>query len=119
MDLGADERHVIEQELALLEPDVRASADRVDSYLHPDFFEFGASGTRWSRKEIIDLLVAEGDDSPERIAATDVDAARLAEDLIQVTYLTETGGKRARRSSLWRRVGERWLVYFHQGTLIP
>lgn len=119
MERSADERHVIEQELALLEPEVRASADRVDALLHPDFFEFDASGTRWSRKEIIDHLTTEGDDSPERIIATDIEATRLADDLIQVTYLTEVGDRRARRSSLWRRVGGRWLVYFHQGTLIP
>jgi hypothetical protein len=115
---GADERLVIEQELALLEPEVRVSAERVDAFLHPDFFEFGASGTRWSRAGIIELLAGEDEDS-EPIAATDVEATRLADDLIQVTFVTETGGARARRSSLWRRVGDRWLIYFHQGTPIP
>ena len=118
MEQRTDEQLVVEHELALLDPAVRASAERMDAFLHPEFFEFGASGNRWSRETIIELLTGESDGPPEPITATELTATRLADDLIQVTYLTETGGRRARRSSLWRRAGDRWLIYFHQGTLI-
>ena len=114
----ADEEWVIERELELLEPAVRRSASRLDALLDPDFFEFGASGRRWDRQATIDMLVAASPDQ-QPIATSDVAATRLAEDLIQVIYLSESGPRRAWRSSLWRRSNGQWRVYFHQATVIP
>jgi len=36
-----------------------------------------------------------------------------------VTFLTDPGGRAARRSSLWRYAGGRWRMLHHQGTLLP
>jgi hypothetical protein len=41
---------------------------------------------------------------------------QLAADLVHLTFDTEHNGARAHRSSLWRRIGEEWLLSFHQGT---
>jgi hypothetical protein len=38
---------------------------------------------------------------------------------VLVTYVSERGERRARRSSVWRKTEDGWRVYFHQGTLIP
>ena len=43
---------------------------------------------------------------------------RLGGDVIHLTYLSERAGRRALRSSIWRRTPDGWRVYFHQGTLI-
>jgi len=54
-----DVQLVIDLELRLLEPQVRASAGELDRLLHPGFVEFGASGRKWDRSEIIASLIKE------------------------------------------------------------
>jgi hypothetical protein len=106
----------VEGELALLDPRVRGSRQRVDALLHPDFREFGASGRIWDRASIMAMLDADGPDAPP-IVASGVKGVRLAPDLVHLTFDTDAGGRRAHRSSLWRRTDRGWRLYFHQGTL--
>jgi hypothetical protein len=122
MDSGSadqDMRTVIELELRLLQPQVRAAPGEVEALLHPDFCEFGASGRRWSRAGMITALAAEqpGGEEP-LITATEMTGVRLAADVIHLTYVSQRGERRARRSSVWLRTQDGWRVYFHQGTLI-
>jgi hypothetical protein len=110
---------VLDNERRLLDPQVRQSADHVDRLLHPDFFEFGASGRRWSRHEMMAALVAEGSLDGVPLTVSDFAAVRLSDDVVLVTYLTKDVERRVRRSSLWRRTELGWRLYFHQGTVIP
>jgi hypothetical protein len=114
-----DVRTVIERELWLLQPQVRAAPGEVEALLHPAFCEFGASGRRWAQADMITSLAAEqpGGEEPF-ITATEITAARLADDVIHLTYVSQRGERRARRSSIWLRTQDGWRVYFHQGTLI-
>jgi hypothetical protein len=108
---------VLERERRLLTPSVRRSAPAVSALLHPDFHEFGASGRHWTRQAIIAALESE---SPEATApaVTGMRAVRLADSVIQVTYVTESPDRVARRSSLWRKEADgTWLLYFHQATI--
>lgn len=114
MDRAADVEHVVAQELRLLDPAVRRSAHEVAELLHPGFVEFGASGRRWDRASILAALAVEPDG--ESLTAYDVTGIRLADDVVLVTYVSARSSARARRSSVWRRVGGTWLLYFHQGT---
>ncbi|UYQ65205.1 nuclear transport factor 2 family protein [Streptomyces peucetius] len=102
-------------ERRLLEPAVRSSPELMASLLHPDFREVGASGWLWDRDSVVAAL------SPEASKALPITASRmtgvqLATDLVHLTFDTETGGRRAHRSSLWRLTDGRWLLWFHQGT---
>jgi hypothetical protein len=45
-----------------------------------------------------------------------MEGVQLADDLVHLTFDTELDGRRAHRSSLWRRTEEGWRMYFHQGT---
>jgi Domain of unknown function (DUF4440) len=54
-----DVQAVIELELRLQKPDVRAEPGAVEALLHPGFSEFGASGRRWGKTEMIAALAAE------------------------------------------------------------
>jgi hypothetical protein len=111
---------VIARERALLRPEVRSSADLVDQLLDPDFSEIGASGRLWTRAETIEAL-AEGRDGPPSgpIGDTEMQGRRLADDLVLLTYVSDSSGRRARRTSLWRRSGRQWRLVHHQGTLLP
>jgi hypothetical protein len=118
LPLDEDVQMAIELELRLLQPEVRSSAAELEKLLHPDFFEFGASGKKWGRSQTISALASRrlpGEDVP--VAASDITGTRLADDVIHVTYLSLRGQRRARRSSIWCRTGTRWRLYFHQGTL--
>ncbi|MDG9717822.1 DUF4440 domain-containing protein [Streptomyces sp. DH24] len=106
----------IDGELALLDPGVRSSRQRVDALLHPDFREFGASGRVWDRASIMAML-DETDPGEPPTAVSGMTGVRLAPDLVHLTFDTDAGGRRAHRSSLWRRTREGWRLYFHQGTL--
>ncbi|MFD7680830.1 DUF4440 domain-containing protein [Streptomyces sp. NPDC059759] len=105
----------VEGELRLLDPEVRRSADLVGALLHPDFYEFGSSGHIWDRASIIAALAAETETGGHSTTSR-MKGVQLAEDLVHLTFDTDNNGRRAHRSSLWRRSGDGWLLYFHQGT---
>jgi ribonuclease HI len=109
----ADVRQVVDRELALLDPAVRADAARMRALLHPDFVEFGASGRVWDRTSI--GAVTSGTDQP--VVASDLRTTRLGADAVLLTYRSDTSGRRALRSSVWvRDPAAGWLLRFHQGT---
>ncbi len=109
---------VIGLELQLLQPQVRASAGELEKLLHPDFYEFGASGRKWDRSDTILALTGErppAEDAPA--SAAEITGIRLADDVVHVTYLSRRDERSAHRSSIWLRTGAGWRLYFHQGTL--
>jgi hypothetical protein len=112
--LGAS---LIELELSLLTPEARGCAERLEALLAPDFVEFGASGRRFSRADIVAELASE--DTTTSSAAR-FECIALGEGLVQLRYVSEArsaaGLRRARRSSLWRRDQPGWRMVFHQGT---
>ncbi|MFP3992511.1 nuclear transport factor 2 family protein [Streptomyces sp. E11-3] len=106
----------IENELRLLAPEVRGSADLLGALLHPEFTEFGASGRCWDRAAVIAELTAHPT-APERPTTTSrMRGVQLADDLVHLTFDTDTNGRPAHRSSLWRRTDRGWLLWFHQAT---
>lgn len=106
----------IEGELRLLDPLVRASAELLDQVLHPDYREVDSTGRHWDRSTIIDLLVSGLAPGPGRLTASRMCGIHLADELVHVTFDTEARGRRAHRSSLWRRTAAGWLLYYHQAT---
>jgi hypothetical protein len=109
---------VLERERLLLTPSVRTSAAAVSALLHPDFHEFGASGRHWTRQAIIEALQTEPPGAPPPVV-TDLAAVRLADTIVQVTYVTNQPDRVARRSTLWRKEADgTWLACFHQGTIV-
>ena len=127
-----DVQTVIGLELRLLQPGIRADHGAVEKLLHPGFSEFGASGRRWGRTEMIAALAAEQPAGEEPVVtateqpageepvvtAAEMAGTRLADDVIHLTYAGQRAGRRALRSSIWLRTPDGWRAYFHQGTLI-
>ena len=90
-----DVQIVIDLELRLLKHEIRAEPGEVDRLLHPDFSEFGASGRRWGRTEMIAALAAEQPAGEEPVVtATELAGARLADDVIHLTYISQRAGPR-------------------------
>ncbi|HUB43160.1 MAG TPA: DUF4440 domain-containing protein [Streptosporangiaceae bacterium] len=109
-----DLQAVVDGEIRLLQPQVRRAPADVDALLDPEFSEFGASGRRWSRSEILTSLASE--EREAAAAAHDLRATWIAEGVVLVTYVSDDGERRCNRSSIWRRTPAGWRVYFHQGT---
>ncbi|MFI9770240.1 DUF4440 domain-containing protein [Streptomyces sp. NPDC052415] len=116
---GENERAVqaaVDAEFRLLDPEVRASPSRVSELLDPEFTEFGASGRRWDVKSIL-AVTSGGTVSPESpVQVSELSGVVLAPDVVHLTYFADNQGRRAWRSSLWRRTETGWRMYFHQAT---
>ena len=115
----------LQEELRKLETELhraetRRNAARLSELLHPEFSEFGRSGRRYSREEIL-AEFSTGKASPQ-IVSTDFSVAQIGEGLALVTYTSahksESGRlhRKSLRSSLWVRSDAGWQMRFHQGT---
>ncbi len=105
-------------ERRLHEPSVRQDRAQLQALLHPEFEEFGRSGQRWTREDVLRRLPAESDPgSAPAIEAREFMLRVLGPDCVQLTYRTfEEGRGFTRRCSLWERRQGRWQLRFHQGT---
>ncbi|MGA5435659.1 DUF4440 domain-containing protein [Streptomyces cellulosae] len=116
-------RAAVEGELRLMDPAVRSSRAGTTRLLDPEFVEVGASGRRYTYEDMVAELAehpgsAEGGPVYE---PSDIVGVLLTPGLVHLTYETCFEGRRARRSSLWRRRDEEtgWRMYYHQGTPVP
>ncbi|WP_051062612.1 nuclear transport factor 2 family protein [Ilumatobacter nonamiensis] len=101
-------------EVRLLDRKVRSQPSLVAELLHEDFIEYGSSGRRWTRDEIVNELSTEGGAS--RIATFDLTASELADNVALVTYRSSRDGREAWRSSIWIREDGRCRILLHQAT---
>jgi hypothetical protein len=101
-----------------LSPECRADAARLGRLLAPDFHEFGASGREYGYEEITAQVAEATEVDGEPIETVNMRGWLLADGLVMLKYTSESHGRRAHRTSLWRRtaVGQ-WQVFHHQGTL--
>jgi hypothetical protein len=107
----------ISAEMRLYDPEVRSSAVLMGELLDAEFTEIGASGRHWDRASIIAALTQDTDPSAAPISVSDMEGRLLAPEIVHLTYVSDNNGRRARRSSIWRRSEQGWRLYFHQGTL--
>lgn len=86
-----------------------------------DFWEVGASGRRYSRGHVLDMLEERfrQDQSGEVWEASDFYCKRLSQNVYLLTYtLLQDGRRRTRRSTIWQQVNEGWKIAYHQGTIV-
>jgi len=100
--------------------EIRSNRQRMEMLLHPDFVEFGRSGARYTRA---DILKEFGPNSvPAVIHSCHFDLAVLAQGVALLTYVSahlDVEGNSHRhtlRSSLWVCTEVGWQMRFHQGT---
>jgi hypothetical protein len=112
-----------ELEKKLHRAEIRASADEVAGLLADEFFEFGASGTVWTRQQVIEGLPRDQKTQSEgELGGSDFSVHWLAEGVALVTYRgtrripSETKEHHYLRSSIWKLINGQWRMAFHQGT---
>lgn len=116
--LGVQEA-LIQREPIFHRPEHGTTRAAFEAMTEPDFWETGASGQRYSRGYVIDLVVARHATPHED--AWDADefyCQALAQDLYLLTYTLRQGPRVTRRATIWRQVGTDWLIVYHQGTIV-
>ncbi|MEH0556132.1 MULTISPECIES: nuclear transport factor 2 family protein [unclassified Streptomyces] len=113
----------IARELQLMSPGVRTSRALADQFLDPEFVEVGASGRRWSREAMLSAMpeMQGADEDGPTYEPTGMTGTVLAPGLVHLTFETTLDGRRARRSSIWRKLDDAsgWRMYYHQATPVP
>ena len=105
-------------------PELGTSRVDFEKMTEEDFWEVGASGRRYSRDHVVEVLegrhqVASHLALEDTWEALDFACRELGSDTYLLTYTLLQGRRKTRRVSLWRRrSGEDWKIVFHQGTLV-
>lgn len=101
-----------------LSPRCRADASQLERLLAPDFHEFGSSGGEFGYEGTAARVAAATHPDDEPIQVENMRGWLLADGLVMLKYTSKRPGRRANRTSLWRRTpGGRWQMFHHQGTL--
>lgn len=111
----ADRDELRRLEEALWREETRFDDRFLESVLADDFIEYGRSGKTYSRDDIFRTPR-----QPIDAQLRDFSIRFLDDVTAQVTYVSAVRNGAAtehgRRSSIWSKVGGRWLLRFHQGT---
>lgn len=102
---------LFELERSMWTESTRGDRSWMDEHLTETFTEFGWSGRRYTRADILENEVG-----PIEVELSDMEVRAVAPDAALVTYRSIEPRGVGHRASLWiRRRGE-WLLDFHQGT---
>ena len=104
-------------------PELGTTRKDFESVTEDGFWEVGASGRRYSRKHVLDVLedrhqVASHLALEDTWEASDFACKELGADTYLLTYTLLQGQRKTRRATIWRRSADGWKILFHQGTLV-
>ncbi|MCP5375406.1 MAG: DUF4440 domain-containing protein [Rickettsiaceae bacterium] len=108
-------------ELSLLKPEVRSSKDMLDKLIADDFIEFGTSGNKYTKKDILDRLPNSPEDA--RYQASDFSIEMSPENFVVVKFKTKKIINKketifSSRVSYWRKTDLGWQIFYHKSTPI-
>ncbi len=101
-------------------PDLGSLRSDFEQMTTEDFWETGASGRRYSRKFVLDVLEERASVPPPDVWETsDLHCRRLGEDTYLLTYtLLQEKARLTRRSTIWQSTPRGWKIVYHQGTVV-
>jgi hypothetical protein len=132
MLLGMEPKLVTAPELA----DVLAELSRLEPIFHwppkdmsraalekmtvDDFWETGASGRRFAREFVFNVLEErKTKPEPDVWETSEFYCRKLADDVYLLTYTLLQGRTRlTRRATIWQRATDGWKIVYHQGTVV-
>lgn len=84
-----------------------------------DYWEIGASGRRYEREFILDVLAERLRQPPaDEWAIEDFAVRQLGAKVHLATYTLWQGRRQTRRATVWERTGDSWRALYHQGTIV-
>ena len=107
-------------EISLQGKEVRSDRSRLKELLHDDFVEFGRSGKKYRKIDILEELVEFDEDT--QIVSCDFTYRIIDDHVVLLTYKSahinsnNEAFRLSLRSSIWRNTEHRWQLIFHQGT---
>lgn len=112
-----DRRALTRLEEAMWREESRFDPAFMERHLAPDFFEFGRSGRTYTRAQ---SLAVPRQPTDAVLPLPNLCIRLLDADTAHVTYFSAVTCdgvvEHARRSSIWSRTPQGWLLRFHQGT---
>lgn len=100
-------------------PELGTTRQAFEAMTEPDFWETGASGRRYSRDYVLDVL-EERFRHPveEHWETSDFHCREIAADNYLLTYTLKQDERVTRRATLWRHTAQGWKIVYHQGTVV-
>lgn len=100
-------------------PELGTSRKDFEQMIVADFWETGASGRRYSRTAVLDVL-EERYSKPyhDQWTTQEFHCRQLAENVYLLTYTLFQGERKTRRATVWERTPEGWKIVYHQGTIV-
>lgn len=120
----ADELLAVQQELMAREPifhrpEFGTTRADFEAMMAPEFWETGASGQRYSKDYVLEVLQQRHAAPHEDVWQTsDFYCQQIAADTYLLTYTLQQGERITQRATLWRRHAHDWLIVYHQGTVL-
>jgi hypothetical protein len=104
-------------------PELGTTRADFETMTEADFWEVGASGRRYSRDHVLDVLedrhqVASHLALEDTWEVIDFACKELGSDTYLLTYTLLQGQRKTRRATVWRRSAAGWKILFHQGTVV-
>jgi len=112
---------IYELETSLLNSEIRSSFKQLNNLLADDFKEFGSSGLVYTKQNILKRLPLNTDKVVYTVS--DFKIKSLSENIVMSNFkvdriINNMGKVPSLRTSLWRKEGDAWRIFFHQGTPI-
>jgi hypothetical protein len=111
---------LIDREPIFHRPEHGTSRAAFAAMMADDYWEVGASGRRYGKQYILDVLDERQarDEGPGHWTTEDFYCQQIAADNYLLTYTLRQGARVTRRATLWRRAANAWLIVYHQGTIV-
>ena len=100
-------------------PEFGTTRGDFEAMMTQDFWETGASGSRYTRDVVLDVLErrhAHPHDDPWE--TSDFQCLQIAPDNFLLTYTLRQGERVTRRATIWRRTEDGFKIVYHQGTVV-
>ena len=100
-------------------PEHGTTRRELENMTEPEFWEVGASGRRYGRAYVFEILEErQRNPGPDPWQTRDFHCLELARDNYLLTYTLVQGERVTRRATIWRRRAGAWRIVYHQGTVV-
>jgi hypothetical protein len=99
-------------------PEYAATLEEFDRMMVHDYWEIGASGKRYDRAFILEVLAERlAHPAPDPWQTKDFACRQLGENTYLLTYTLTQDERVTRRATVWRQTDGEWQILYHQGTI--